>query len=93
MEKTFADCSGIYNYYVGVALAHAQRTRIHETCELRISRNFAEKTFADGSETAKNAKLFSLEGFPLYGTSLIQIMIATIITVSAKEVCQGDCAP
>ena len=29
--------------------------------------NFAEKTFTDGSETAKNAKVFSLESFPLCG--------------------------
>jgi hypothetical protein len=31
---------------------------------------FAEKTFANGSETAKNAKVFSLESFPLYGIFL-----------------------
>ena len=30
--------------------------------------NFVEKTFADSSETAKNAKVFSLGSFPLYGT-------------------------
>ena len=29
--------------------------------------NFEEKTFTDGSETAKNATVFSLESFPLYG--------------------------
>ena len=29
--------------------------------------NFAEKTFADGSQTSKSAKVFSLESFPLYG--------------------------
>ena len=28
---------------------------------------FAEKTFADGSQTLKSAKVFSLESFPLYG--------------------------
>ena len=31
------------------------------------SPNFAEKTFADGSQTSKFAKVFSLESFPLYG--------------------------
>ena len=51
------------NYYVGVALAHAQRTwTLRAHCG---SRN-AEKTFADGSETTKYAKVFSLESFPLY---------------------------
>ena len=29
--------------------------------------NFAEKTFVDGSQTSKSAKVFSLESFPLYG--------------------------
>ena len=29
--------------------------------------NFAEKTFTDGSATTKNAKVFSLESFPLFG--------------------------
>ena len=29
--------------------------------------NFAEKTFTDGSETAKNVNVFSLESFPQYG--------------------------
>ena len=28
--------------------------------------NFAEKTFADGSQTSKSAKVFFLESFPLY---------------------------
>ena len=28
--------------------------------------NFAEKTFTDGSQTSKSAKVFSLENFPLY---------------------------
>ena len=31
--------------------------------------NVAVKTFTDDSETAKNAKVFSLESFPLYGIS------------------------
>ena len=31
------------------------------------NKNFAEETFVDGSETAENAKVFSLEGSPLYG--------------------------
>ena len=30
--------------------------------------NFTEKTFVDGSQTSKSAKIFSLESFPLYGT-------------------------
>ena len=38
-----------------MAIAHAQRTRIYATCALQISQKFAEKTFADGSETEKNA--------------------------------------
>ena len=29
--------------------------------------NFAEKTFADGSQTSKSAKVFSFKSFPLYG--------------------------
>ena len=33
--------------------------------------NFAEKTFVNNHKTAKIAKLFSLESFPLYGTSWI----------------------
>ena len=59
------------NYYVGLALTHAQCTRIciYVTCALRISLNFAEKTFADGSETAKDAKFFSLQSFPLHSIS------------------------
>ena len=28
--------------------------------------NFMEKTFMDGSQTLKSAKVFSLESFPLY---------------------------
>ena len=32
-------------------------------------RAFAEKTFKDGSETAKNVNVFSLESFPLYGNT------------------------
>ena len=32
--------------------------------------NFAEKTLTDGSETAKNEKVFSLESFPLYGIAV-----------------------
>ena len=32
--------------------------------------NFAEKTFADGSQTSKSTKVFSLKSFPLYGTYL-----------------------
>ena len=34
--------------------------------------NFAEKTLTDGSETAKNAKVFSLKNFPLYDTIYIE---------------------
>ena len=49
MEKTFADCSGTSNYYVGVAT------------------KFGEKTFMDGSDTVKNARVFSLEGCLLCG--------------------------
>ena len=32
--------------------------------------NFAEKTFADGLQTSKSAKVFSLESFPLYSRHL-----------------------
>ena len=32
--------------------------------------NFAEKTFADGSQTSKSTKAFSLESFLLYGIPL-----------------------
>ena len=32
-----------------------------------LPQNFADKTFTDGSETAKNVKVFSLESFPLSG--------------------------
>ena len=56
------DCSGpiiMYWYIVCPrACAHAHSISIHETYALRISQNLAEKTFADGSETAKNAKVF-----------------------------------
>ena len=41
-----------------MALAHAQRTRIHAMCALQMSQRFAEKTFADGTEIEKNAKRF-----------------------------------
>ena len=34
--------------------------------------NFAEKSFADGSQTSKSVKVFSLESFPLYGTCNIE---------------------
>jgi len=33
--------------------------------------NFAEKTFTNWLETAKFAKVFSLESFPLYGMTLM----------------------
>ena len=33
--------------------------------------NFTEKTFANSHKTAKFAKVFSLESFPLYGISLL----------------------
>ena len=32
--------------------------------------NFMEKTFADGTQTSKSVKVFSLESFPLYGKCL-----------------------
>ena len=32
--------------------------------------NFTEKTFVDGSQTSKSAKVFSLESFPLYSKFL-----------------------
>ena len=54
---------------IGVAsrmCACASHPHIHATYALRISQNFAEKTFADGSDTAKNAKVFSLQSFPLF---------------------------
>ena len=35
--------------------------------------NFAEKTFADGSQTSKSMKVFSLESFPLYGMLSVPI--------------------
>ena len=42
------------NYYVGVALAHVQYIRILYTQRAHCGlQNFAEKTFTDGSETAK----------------------------------------
>ena len=44
------------NYYVGAALVHVQRTRIHATCALRTSQNFADKTFADGSAKLRNCE-------------------------------------
>ena len=32
-----------------------------------MPQNFVEKPFADGSQTSKFTKVFSLESFPLYG--------------------------
>ena len=55
------------NYYVlciGVALAHV-RMRIASAYTQRTQKTL--KTFTDGSETAKNAKVFYLQSFPLYG--------------------------
>ena len=51
------------NYYVGVTLAHAQHTCIHAMCALRISHNFAEKTFVNGSETMKKLQGFLPQKF------------------------------
>ena len=39
--------------------------------DIRISQNFAENTFADGIETAKNAKVYSLESFPRCGSTYV----------------------
>ena len=44
--------------------------------------NFAEKTFADGYQTSKSTKIFSLESFPLYGK---QLKMAYIYTTMANK--------
>ena len=66
-KKPFAD------YRCRLALAHAQRTRIHATCTLRIywiSKKFSEKPFTDDSETAKNVNVSFIKGFPLFSIIL-----------------------
>ena len=40
-------------------------------CLYLLCQTIAEKTFADRHKTAKFAKVFSLESFPLYGTNLM----------------------
>ena len=42
---------------------------------------FVEKTFTGGSKTAKFVKVFSLESFPLCGTSLLQLLYVTGINL------------
>ncbi len=37
--------------------------------------NFTDKTFTDGSQTSKSAKVFSLESFPLYSSTLLLALI------------------
>ena len=37
------------------------------TCHVTTAYNFTEKTFMNWLQTAKFAKVFSLESFPLYG--------------------------
>ena len=69
-----------FTSYVGVALAHAQRTRIRTTCALRIPKNFAEKTFANDSETAKNAKVFC--ALALYGIDYAAMVMTSCIRPS-----------
>ena len=46
--------------------------------------NFEDKTFTDGCETAKNAKVFSLESFPLYGIGFLH--------ACAEYILQRDCS-
>ena len=38
--------------------------------------NFKEKTFANGSKTAKFMNVFSLESFPLYGIIMFNVCAA-----------------
>ena len=46
--------------------------------------NFAEKTFANSHKTAKFAKVFSLESFPLYGIHAITIFHFSALVSSSK---------
>ena len=62
------------NYYLGVAFADAQRTRVHATWAIRISQNFAEKTFVDGSETTKKG-----QSFPLYGSTYVHTRTQVVL--------------
>ena len=49
--------------------------------------NFVEKTFADGSQTSKSAKVFSLESFLLYGTLYMYVHI----TLTLQCICNSEC--
>ena len=66
-EKTLADCSSLIIMWV--CLHNLAEKTLADCSSLIIMwvclQNFAEKTLADGSETAKTAKVFSLEIIPL----------------------------
>ena len=52
--------------------------------------NFAEKTFADGSQTSKSAKVFSLESFPLYGKTYLCAKYEVLTTNSHGDAYQNS---
>ena len=67
-EKPFADYSGpiiVLVWPSRMCNAPAYRMHTRNVRIAQISQNFVEKTFANGSKTAKTAKVFSLKGFPL----------------------------
>ena len=55
----------------------------------RGSRKICEKMFADGTETAKNAKVFYLESFPLYGSKDAHTRTQVVYTRTKRSILPG----
>ena len=55
--------------------------------------NFVEKTFVDGSQTLKFAKVFSLKSFPLYGIKGTQQRVYPYTTHYLRNVGEKECTP
>ena len=65
----FAARFPICSFFSGVKCWYGDRLDVTVvTSHVTTAYNFAEKTFRNWLQTAKFAKVFSLESFPLYGT-------------------------
>ena len=56
------------------------------TSHVMTAYNFAEKTFTNWLQTAKFVKVFSLESFPLYGSTLVSGQLAVLYVQPALYV-------
>ena len=66
------------NFRRSVCISRTKASWIAKLCRwVWTCPDFVEKTFTDGSQTAKFMKIFSLESFPLYGTESAWMSVAS----------------